>query len=37
MSGIASAKPTMPGSVATFASCSRELSSRIASTIAASA
>src|SRR5919201_1983109 len=37
MSGIASAAPTMPGSVATFCSCSSELSREIASSSSASA
>src|SRR2546423_1112486 len=37
MSGIASAAPTMPGSVATFWSCSSELSCEIASISSASA
>src|SRR5262245_58319688 len=37
MSGIASAAPTIPGSVATFFSCSREPSREIASTSSASA
>src|ERR671937_2833943 len=37
MSGIASAASTMPGSVATFCSCSSERSRRIASRISSSA